>query len=264
MNKPNPFETQTSAAEQLKKSRARLRFAVFGAITVGAIILVPLLVQGCKREEAPPAPVEDTNTTSMADTQGLPPLEPVHTNLLGLPPINLPPPTNTFVPPPITPVPPAASGSEYTVAKGDSFYTIGKKLGVSTKAIGDANPGVDSKKLKVGQKLNVPASTTATGAGPIAPGSSVAPMEATATEATYSVKSGDTLLRIAKAHGTTVKLIKSANSLTTDRIKVGQKLKLPVKEAAVAAPAPVVETTPLVLPPTTAPALPSLPTPTSH
>jgi LysM repeat protein len=253
MNKPNPFETQTSAAEQLKKSRARLRFAVFGAITVGAIILVPLLVQGCKREEAPPAPVEDTNTTTALDTNGLPPFEPVHTNVLSLPAINFPPLTTNV--PVVSAIAPTASGSEYTVAKGDSFYTIGKKFGVSTKAISDANPGVDSKKLKLGQKLNVPASTAA----PTASANSIAPIESAATEATYTVKSGDTLLRIAKAHHMTVKAVKSANSLTTDRIKVGQKLKLPVKEAA--APTPVLEPTPLVLPPTTPSTLPTLPTP---
>jgi len=42
----------------------------------------------------------------------------------------------------------------------------------------------------------------------------------------YVVKSGDTLSRIAKAHGTTVKALKAANHLTSDRIFVGEKLKL--------------------------------------
>ena len=256
MNKPNPFETQTSTAEQLKKSRARLRLAVFAALGVTILVLVPLLVQGCKREEAPVVTPEETNAAPTVDG-GLPPVEPVHSNLVNLPPLNLPPLTNVVVPLPVAPVAPTASGTEYTVAKGDSFYTIGKKFGVSTKAIADANPTADSKKLKVGQKLNVPAS--ASSAAPTALGGSVAPIESATTEATYTVKSGDTLLRIAKAHGTTVKAIKSANSLTTDKIKVGQKLKLPVKEAA--ALAPVVEPAPMVLPPTTPSTLPTLPTP---
>lgn len=43
----------------------------------------------------------------------------------------------------------------------------------------------------------------------------------------YTVKSGDTLTRIAKAHGTTVKALKAANSLENDRIVVGTKLKIP-------------------------------------
>jgi LysM repeat protein len=43
----------------------------------------------------------------------------------------------------------------------------------------------------------------------------------------YVIKPGDTLTRIAKAHGTTVKALKAANSLTNDRIVVGARLKIP-------------------------------------
>ena len=43
----------------------------------------------------------------------------------------------------------------------------------------------------------------------------------------YVVKSGDTLTRIVKAHGTTVKAIEIANGLASEHISVGTKLKLP-------------------------------------
>lgn len=43
---------------------------------------------------------------------------------------------------------------------------------------------------------------------------------------TYTVKKGDTLSKIAKDHGTTVTMIKKLNKLSSDRIYVGQKLKL--------------------------------------
>jgi LysM repeat protein len=43
----------------------------------------------------------------------------------------------------------------------------------------------------------------------------------------YVVKSGDTLTRIARTHGITVKAIESANGLTGDRIVVGTKLTIP-------------------------------------
>ena len=43
----------------------------------------------------------------------------------------------------------------------------------------------------------------------------------------YVVKSGDTLSRIAKTHGTTVTALKAANSLENDRIVVGARLKIP-------------------------------------
>lgn len=53
----------------------------------------------------------------------------------------------------------------------------------------------------------------------------------------YVVKSGDTLSRIAKAHGTTVKALKTANHLSSDRIFVGEKLKLSQAKSATANPA---------------------------
>src|SRR2546425_5779945 len=111
---------------------------------------------------------------------------------------------------------------EYVVIRGDNFTTIGKKFGVSSAAVAKANPGVDSTRLQVGQKLVVPPPS--------------APSVATATvgsgsDNSYLVKTGDTLLKIAQANGTTVKDIKALNGLTTDRIKVGDKLKLPAKSA---------------------------------
>jgi LysM repeat protein len=45
--------------------------------------------------------------------------------------------------------------------------------------------------------------------------------------AVYFVRSGDTLSRIARTHNTTIKALKSANDLATDKIVVGQKLKIP-------------------------------------
>src|SRR5439155_424277 len=91
-----------------------------------------------------------------------------------------------------------------------------------------ANPGVDSTRLKVGQKLVVPAPASATIATAAAGNSS---------ENSYVVKTGDTLHKIARANGTSVNEIKALNGLKTDRIKVGDKLKLPASK-----PAPVTAT----------------------
>jgi len=56
-----------------------------------------------------------------------------------------------------------------------------------------------------------------------------APVESSSSTvaAVYLVKSGDTLSHIARAHNTTIKALKSANDLATDKIVVGQKLKIP-------------------------------------
>ncbi len=48
-----------------------------------------------------------------------------------------------------------------------------------------------------------------------------------AHSALYEVKSGDNLTVIAKKHGVTVGLIRTANAMTGDRLDVGQKLKIP-------------------------------------
>lgn len=43
----------------------------------------------------------------------------------------------------------------------------------------------------------------------------------------YEVRSGDNLTVIAKKHGVTVGLIRTANAMTSDRLDVGQKLRIP-------------------------------------
>jgi LysM repeat protein len=45
----------------------------------------------------------------------------------------------------------------------------------------------------------------------------------------YVVKPGDTLTRIAKAHQTTVGAVRSANDLASDRLKIGQRLRIPTR-----------------------------------
>ena len=125
-------------------------------------------------------------------------------------------------------------GTEYVVVHGDTLGKIAKKNGVTLSALKAANPGVEPAKLKVGQKLTIPAGGTA----PAVTGGP-ASIETGVGGETYVVKSGDNLTKIAKAHGTTPKAIKAENNLTTDHIKVGQKLKIPAKaEAAAPAPAP--------------------------
>jgi LysM repeat protein len=50
---------------------------------------------------------------------------------------------------------------------------------------------------------------------------------ANVTTKSYRVQSGDNLEKIAKVNNTTIKALKELNSLTNDRIRVGQKLQLP-------------------------------------
>lgn len=52
-------------------------------------------------------------------------------------------------------------GGTHTIASGDTFSNIAKKYGVSLKALEDANPGVDSSKLKIGQSITIPGARSA-------------------------------------------------------------------------------------------------------
>ncbi|MFA6560816.1 MAG: LysM peptidoglycan-binding domain-containing protein [Verrucomicrobiia bacterium] len=74
----------------------------------------------------------------------------------------------------------AAVGGQYVVEKGDQPVSIAKKLGIKTQELLDANPGLDPKKLQIGQKLNVPgAAAAAAPAGGIpAPAAAGAPVPA--------------------------------------------------------------------------------------
>jgi len=298
MSTPNPLNPQGSLLEQKAKRKTNLPVIVAIFLGIHAVVLGGILMAGCKPEPKPevqkvPEPVLPPITppadlgSPVAPAPGLPPggaaapgtLPPIGSapapgpgfgapaastpGLAPLPATPTAPPvapvTPAFTPPPITPEPvpvaPVAEPKVHVVAKNDSFYTMSKKYGVSMKAIGDANPGVDSTKLKIGQKVNIPApapkaaKSGGAGAAPDADG-------------IYTVKSGDVLGTIARRFGISVAKLRELNNLKTDRIKVGEKLKVPAggakksSEPAASAPAPKAEPVPAV--PTLPPSLPPL------
>jgi LysM repeat protein len=247
MNNPNPFLPQGSFLEQKNKARKRLNIAVYFSISLSVVALMALLIQGCRKSN-------DATDTSSTDTSNIPQLPsnpPPDTNVTVTPapdtnvPAPVPTPTPVPLPPAPEPVPPPVTSEDYTVIKGDTLAGIAKKSNVSLKALQGVNPGVDAKKLKIGQKLHLPpAGNSAPNA--VAPSMPGTPdMASSGGEQTYKVKSGDTLTGIAKHFHVSIKTVQSANKLGTTSIKVGQVLKIP--GAAASAPAPVpapVETTP--------------------
>jgi LysM repeat protein len=255
MNNPNPFIPQGSILERQSKRRSRVKLAVFCVIAVNVAGLMALLMQGCKREQPPTAensfPPIETNPPPIVETNP-PPME-----TSSAPAVPLPPPV-TSNPPPVTPVPlvapappPTTSGTQYTVVRGDTFSGIAKKFGVSVRAIEDANPNVQPTRLQIGQTLTIPAASgnAAPSAIESAPGSA----SMTGGGTIYTVKSGDSLTRIARHYGTTVKAIESENNLMTTRIKVGQKLKIPGNAETAPTPAPIAPAPAAPVAPTSAP-----------
>lgn len=208
------------------KGRARVKIAVFFVLAIHGVGLLALLMQGCKGEkENASNQTEQTNNNTYAAT----PPEFTPTNPVAVVEPNPPaanPNVTTSVPVPGIENPGVAT--DYVVKSGDTYVTIAKSKKVTVKSLTEANPGVEATKLQIGQKLHIPA--------PTAPTMQTASTGAPATDANtgdplYTVKSGDTLIKIASVHKTSVRALRTANNLRTDSIKVGQKLKIPVKMA---------------------------------
>jgi LysM repeat protein len=220
MNNQIPLLPQGSLVEQKNKNRARVKVAVFFVLAIHAVGLLALLMQGCRRDQ-PAAETEATNSIPQPTFENTNPVVAPSNSTADVQPTP-PPPVVENTPPPVTPT---ATASDYAVLKGDNYWTIGKKFGVTAKQLTDANPGVDPAKLKIGQKLHIPA-PSATAVAPAA-----ATPSGSASGEMYTVKSGDNLITIAKRFNTTVKTIRADNNLKTDSIKVGQKLKISAKPA---------------------------------
>lgn len=262
MSSPNPLIPQGSLLEQQAKSKSTFHVA---ALIVGlhVFLLGGLLIIGCKREEPKPVepPVTDTfsqpliTETNLVDpglTGGAP------TNLLAdpganpVPPVTFEQPVPPVTPPPIEPTVPETAGaptSEYVVKKGDIAGRIASRNKVSLRQLQEANPGIDLSRIRVNQKLNLPAGAGAPAAPVVSPDSAAPAVPETIS---YTVKGGDTLTKLARIHGTTIKAIRQASGLKSNDLKVGQKIRIPSRAAA-ATPAPEPAAPPAPLLPTATP-----------
>ena len=109
----------------------------------------------------------------------------------------------------------------HKIRRGETVSTIARKYGVSMSSIVGANDLKRPYRIIAGKTLMVP---TRGGKSRTYSKSKVVPDGSGA----YVVKRGDTLWDIARAHGVSIRNIKRANSLTSNRIYTGRKLKIPV------------------------------------
>ncbi len=131
----------------------------------------------CKQQLAadvlplPSAPAVQQQLQQLADTNRFLTLQlAYYTRLLASVKTNQPPPPDNFPPPPNTtgvpprpttatnPRPPATRTRTHTVAARETPAAIARKYGVSLNALLAANPGLNPKKMHVGQILNLPPS----------------------------------------------------------------------------------------------------------
>ncbi|WP_214878995.1 LysM peptidoglycan-binding domain-containing protein [Exiguobacterium sp. ERU653] len=106
-----------------------------------------------------------------------------------------------------------STNKTYTVKSGDTIYSIARTYGVTVSDLAAANNITNVNLISVGQVLNIP-------------GTTVTPPPSTTVK--YTVKSGDTLYKIATMYNTTVAKIAAANNITNvNLISVGQVLIIP-------------------------------------
>lgn len=142
-------------------------------------------------------------------------------------------------PPPAKVTPPEPEYTIYIVQNGDYLAKISKKYNITIGSIKQLN-GLKGDTIRVGQKLKLPGKVdVGVQKEPVKAATAKKTAAKAATEYTgatkeYVVKSGDTLGAIAYGNGCNIRQLKKLNGLTSDSLKVGQKLKVPAAGKAAA------------------------------
>ncbi|MBQ9445469.1 MAG: LysM peptidoglycan-binding domain-containing protein, partial [Victivallales bacterium] len=131
--------------------------------------------------------------------------------------------------------PAGASQRTVIVKAGDTLSGIAYQYGISWQSLASANGLTESSKIRIGQKLVLPSTALAKPRAPQAhtqksdqkgktAGQTTA-KPAVAKEGTYSVKAGDSLWTIAKAHNIKFSDIQAWNPSAADKpLKIGQTI----------------------------------------
>ena len=143
----------------------------------------------------------------------------------------------------ITPVAPLSDGGQtvpvagpsfetYTVKKGDNLWTIARRSNVSLNELYAAN-GLDTTSiLSIGQQLQIPVEGSTATVTALSP-DTYQPTSFNQGSTEYMVKRGDSLSKIANQFDTSVRAIKAANGLSSDLIRVGDKLVVPISSSSI-------------------------------
>jgi LysM repeat protein len=116
---------------------------------------------------------------------------------------------------------------KYVVQAGDTLQKIAQRFGTTVAQLVQLNSLTNPNLISIGQTLIVPAA----GGAAAAPATGTTTTGGAATSGqtkSYTVQSGDTLLKIARKFGLTVQQLQTANKIANpDRIYPGQVLVIP-------------------------------------
>ena len=131
----------------------------------------------------------------------------------------------------------STSGNSYTVKSGDGIYSVARALGISLAEARALNGGSDlihpGKVFTAGgssqassSQASSSASTSSSSQASTSSSTSTSSSSATSSAKTHTVKSGETLYRIAKNNGLSLDELMTLNGLSNYNLYIGQVLKL--------------------------------------
>jgi len=206
----------------MKVSKVVLIVVALHVLVIGGIFIF----EGCSRAKAPATDMTAVPTDETAATATALPPDPMATQSLTPTPVGI-------ASAPAAPVASVPASRTYVVKKGDTLSKIAKLERVSIAELARANNLTKLSTLRINQKLTVPAKVeavvtqTAVVQPTATPTADVIAPAAAVGGTSYTVKPGDSLWKIAKAHNISVAAIKQANNLTSDALKANQKITIP-------------------------------------
>ena len=130
-----------------------------------------------------------------------------------------PPPAPTAAPPVRTVSTVSERTTVHRVQRGEYLLSVARQYGLTLDELRALNPGV-SDNVRVGQRLTVVGTPTAPAARP-------APRAAAPSRpSSHTVRSGEHLTGIAQRYGVSISELREWNGLSSDVIRVGQRLRL--------------------------------------
>lgn len=122
------------------------------------------------------------------------------------------------------------SATTHTVEPQETLFSISKQYAVSIAEIKSWN-NLSGNNLSVGQELVIYPGSSASNDTENQSGNSIVVSSNTQQNTYYTVKSGDTLYKIARSHNMTLEELKKLNDLASNTISIGQQLTVRARSA---------------------------------
>ncbi len=121
---------------------------------------------------------------------------------------------------------PALAAGAHVVQSGETLYSIALRYHLSVEGLARANGLSNPHHIRVGQVLRIPEADSQV-PSPRKLEAQASGQRAEQVPVTYTVRPGDTLFGIAHRYGIIVQALTELNRLTSDTLRIGQRLRIP-------------------------------------